>query len=30
MKTKTVKTIDTTWALPGEPLSIDEFKAGIK
>ncbi len=30
MKTKTIKTKETRWALPGEPISIDEFKAGIK
>ncbi|MDD4192429.1 MAG: hypothetical protein PHI28_13940 [Mangrovibacterium sp.] len=30
MKTKTTKTKKTSWALPGEAISIDEFKAGIK
>ena len=30
MKTKTIKTKETRWALSGEPISIDEFKAGIK
>lgn len=30
MKTKTVKTTHTSWALPGDPISLDEFKAGIK
>lgn len=30
MKTKAIKTKETAWALPGEPISIDEFKAGIK
>lgn len=30
MKTKITKTKGTNWALPGEPISIDEFKAGIK
>jgi predicted transcriptional regulator len=30
MKTKTIKTKETRWALPGEPISLDEFKAGIK
>jgi len=31
MKTKTlkIKEIDK-WAIPGEPLTVDEFKAGIK
>jgi len=30
MKTKTTKTKDTSWALPGDPISLDEFKAGIE
>ncbi len=31
MKTKTVKSKETDkWALPGNPLTLDEFKAGIK
>jgi plasmid stabilization system protein ParE len=31
MKTKTTKTRDTTsWALPGDPISLEEFRAGIK
>ncbi|HEY3390815.1 MAG TPA: hypothetical protein VGK38_14650 [Prolixibacteraceae bacterium] len=31
MKTKTIKNKDTgDWALPGDPLSINEFKTGIK
>ena len=31
MKTKTIKNKDTVnWALPGDPLTVDEFKAGIK
>jgi hypothetical protein len=31
MKTKIVKTKGTgSWALPGDPISLDEFKAGIK
>ena len=30
MKTKITKTKETSWALPGEPISMDEFKAGIK
>lgn len=31
MKTKNIKTKETeSWALPGEPLSLDEFKDGIK
>jgi hypothetical protein len=31
MKTKTIKSKETShWALPGDPLSVDEFKAGIK
>jgi hypothetical protein len=31
MKTKTIKTKETgSWALPGDPLTLDEFKAGIK
>jgi len=28
--TKTTKTKETSWALPGEPIGIGEFKAGIK
>ena len=27
---KAVHTNDNNWALPGEPIRIDEFKAGIK
>jgi len=27
---KTTKTTKTSWALPGEPISLSEFKAGIK
>jgi hypothetical protein len=31
MRTKNIKTKKTdSWALPGNPLSLDEFKAGIK
>lgn len=30
MKIKTTKTKSHSWALPGEPISLDEFKAGIK
>ena len=31
MKTKTIKTKETgSWALPGNPISLEEFKAGIK
>lgn len=31
MKTKTIKTKGTgSWALPGDPITLDEFKAGIK
>ena len=30
MKTKAIKTKEIAWALPGEPISIYEFKAGIK
>ena len=31
MKTKIVKSKETDkWALPGNPLTLDEFKAGIK
>jgi hypothetical protein len=31
MKTKTLKLKETdSWALPGNPISLDEFKAGIK
>ena len=31
MKTKNIKTKETdSWALPGKPLSVDEFKDGIK
>lgn len=30
MKTKTTKTKETSWALSGEPLSVEEFKAGIE
>ncbi|NEW83898.1 MAG: hypothetical protein GZ094_16240 [Mariniphaga sp.] len=31
MKTKTIKRKETgNWALPGEPLTLDEFKEGIK
>ena len=30
MKTKTTHKTKKSWALPGEPISIDEFKAGIK
>jgi hypothetical protein len=28
--TKTTKTKETSWALPGEPISLDEFKTDIK
>jgi len=28
--TKTTKTKETSWALPGKPIGIGEFKAGIK
>ena len=31
MKTKIVKTKGTgSWALPGDPITLDEFKEGIK
>jgi hypothetical protein len=31
MKTKNIKAKETdSWALPGNPLSLDEFKDGIK
>jgi hypothetical protein len=31
MKTKAIKTKKTdSWALPGDPITLDEFKAGIK
>jgi hypothetical protein len=30
MKTKTTNTKETSWALPGEPISLDEFIAGIE
>jgi len=30
MKTKSTKAKKTSWSLPGEPISIEEFKAGIK
>jgi hypothetical protein len=30
MKTKTTNKTKKSWALPGEPISINEFKAGIK
>ncbi len=31
MKTRTLKVKETDkWALPGKPLTVDEFKAGIK
>jgi hypothetical protein len=31
MKTKIIKTKGTgSWALPGDPITLDEFKAGIK
>jgi len=31
MKTKDIKAKETdSWALPGKPLSLEEFKAGIK
>jgi predicted transcriptional regulator len=30
MKIKTTKIKEKSWALPGEPISPDEFKAGIK
>jgi hypothetical protein len=31
MKTKTIKAKKTdSWALPGDPITLDEFKAGIK
>jgi predicted transcriptional regulator len=30
MKTKTTHKTKKSWALPGEPISISEFKAGIK
>jgi hypothetical protein len=31
MKTKNIKTKEAdSWALPGNPLSLDEFKDGIK
>jgi len=28
--TKTTKSKETNWALPGEPININEFKVGIK
>jgi len=28
--TKSTKSKETNWALPGEPISIHEFKVGIK
>lgn len=31
MKTKIIKTKETgSWALPGDPITLDEFKVGIK
>jgi len=31
MKTsKTIKSKDMNWALPGDPINVDEFKKGIK
>jgi len=31
MKTKAIKTkITNSWALPGDPIPLDEFEAGIK
>jgi hypothetical protein len=30
MKTKATKTKEKHWALPGEPISMNEFKTGIK
>ena len=31
MKTsKTIKTKEKSWTMPGEPIDINEFKAGIK
>ena len=31
MKTKTIKNKETgSWALPGDPITLDEFRAGIK
>lgn len=30
MKTKIAKTKTKSWAIPGEPISIEEFKAGLK
>jgi hypothetical protein len=31
MKTKTTKSkVSSSWALPGDPISLEEFKAGIK
>jgi len=31
MKTKIIKTKGTgSWALPGDPITLDEFKLGIK
>jgi hypothetical protein len=30
MKTETITTDKKSWALPGDPVSIDEFKNGIK
>ena len=31
MKTKIIKTKGTgSWALPGDPITLDEFKTGIK
>lgn len=29
-ETKTTKTNKNNWAIPGEPITIDEFKVGIK
>jgi hypothetical protein len=30
MKPETTKTDKKSWALPGEPLTLEEFKKGIK
>ena len=31
METKTIKSKEPgSWALPGDPITLDEFKAGIK
>jgi hypothetical protein len=31
MKTKVTKTkVSSSWALPGDPISLEEFRAGIK